>query len=146
MTTEIQIVVIQSQGELEQAYLLMKELRPHITLQNFLEIYHQSHKATGYEIAVLKDNNQILAIMGFRVLYDYVHGKHCYIDDLVSSEKQRSKGYGTELLKFAERFAKDNGCTGLRLCTGIENERGKSFYEKNGWNLRAIVYKKKVGR
>ncbi len=139
-----QIVVIQSQSELEQVYPLMKELRPHITLQNFLDIYQQSHKTTGYEIAALKQDNQILAIMGYRILYDYVHGKHCYIDDLVSSEPQRSKGYGAELLKYAEQFAQSNGCTGLRLCTGIENERGKNFYEKNGWNLRAIVYKKKV--
>lgn len=141
-----QIVIIRSQSELEQVYPLMKELRPHITLQNFLDIYHQSHKTTGYEIAALKQDNQILAIMGYRILFDYVHGKHCYIDDLVSSEKQRSKGYGAKLLKFAEQFAQDNGCTGLRLCTGTENERGKKFYEKNGWNLRAIVYKKKVGQ
>lgn len=139
-----QIVVIQSQSELEQVYPLMKELRPHITLQNFLDIYQQSHKTTGYEIAALKQDNQILAIMGYRILFDYVHGKHCYIDDLVSSEQQRSKGYGAQLLKYAEQFAQSNGCTGLRLCTGIENERGKKFYEKNGWNLRAIVYKKKV--
>jgi len=139
-----QIVIMRSQSELEQAYPLMKELRPHITLQNFLDTYYQSHKTTGYEIAALKHDNQILAIMGYRILYDYVHGKHCYIDDLVSSEKQRSKGYGAQLLQYAEQFAQDNGCTGLRLCTGIENERGKKFYEKNGWNLRAIVYKKKV--
>jgi ribosomal protein S18 acetylase RimI-like enzyme len=138
-----QIVIIKSESELEQAFSLMKELRPHITLQNFLDIYHQSNKTTGYEIAALKQDGQIVAIMGYRILYDYVHGKHCYIDDLVSSEQQRSKGFGAELLKFAEQFAKENQCTGLRLCTGTENERGKKFYEKNGWNLRAIVYKKK---
>ena len=141
-----QIVLMRSQSELEQVYPLMKELRPHITLENFLTIYHQSHKTTGYEIAALKDDGQVHAIMGYRILYDYVHGKHCYIDDLVSSEQQRSKGYGAELLKYAEQFAKDQGCTGLRLCTGIENERGKKFYEKSGWNLRAIVFKKKVGQ
>lgn len=141
-----QITVLKTQSELEQAYPLMKELRPHITLQNFLDIYYQSNKTTGYEIAALTKDNQILAIMGYRILFDYVHGKHCYIDDLVSTEQQRSKGYGAELLKYAEQFAKDNQCTGLRLCTGIENERGKKFYETNGWNLRAIVYKKKVGQ
>lgn len=141
-----QIVILRTQSELEQAYPVMKELRPHITLQNFLDIYHQSHKTTGYEIAALKVDGQIQAIMGYRILFDYVHGKHCYIDDLVSSEQYRSKGFGAELLKYAEQFSKEQGCTGLRLCTGIENERGKKFYEKNGWNLRAIVYKKKVGQ
>lgn len=141
-----QIIILQTQKELEQAFLLMKELRPHLTLQDFLEIYNQSHKTTGYEIAAVVKDSQILAIMGYRILYDYVHGKHCYIDDLVSTEQQRSKGYGSILLKYAEQFAQDNQCTGLRLCTGIENDRGKKFYEKNEWNLRAIVYKKKVGQ
>jgi hypothetical protein len=28
--------------------------------------------------------------------------------------------------------------------TGIENEQGKKFYENNGWNLRTVIYKKKV--
>lgn len=138
------IVVIKSQNDLEQVFSLMKELRPHITLQNFLDIYDQSHKTTGYEIAALKKEGVIVAIMGYRILYDYVHGKHCYIDDLVSNEQHRSKGFGAELLKYAEQFARENQCTGLRLCTGIENERGKKFYEKNGWNCRALVYKKKV--
>lgn len=139
-----QIVLMESQLELEQAFLLMKELRPQINLHTFLDIYHQAHKTNGYEIVALKDNGQVVAIMGYRILYDYVHGKHCYIDDLVSSQHKRSKGYGTELLKYAEQFAKHQQCTGLRLCTGIENDRGKNFYEKNGWKLRAAVYKKKI--
>lgn len=82
--------------------------------------------------------------MGYRVLCDFVHGRHLYIDDLVTDENIRSKGYGATLLKEAEKIAQENGCTNLRLCTGIDNDRGKTFYEKNNWNLRAVVYKKKL--
>jgi hypothetical protein len=41
-------------------------------------------------------------------------------------------------------LAKELDCKGLRLCTGIENEQGKKFYERNGWSLRAVAYKKKL--
>lgn len=35
-------------------------------------------------------------------------------------------------------------CQVLRLCTGIENERGAQFYEKNNWAKRAYAYTKKL--
>ncbi len=82
--------------------------------------------------------------MGYRISYDFVHGKHIYVDDLVTSENHRSQSYGAMLLKHAEDLAKEHNCTNLRLCTGIDNDRGKRFYERNLWSLRAVVYKKKI--
>ena len=35
-------------------------------------------------------------------------------------------------------------CKSLRLCTGIENERGVNFYERSGWTKRAFAYTKKM--
>ena len=82
--------------------------------------------------------------MGVRLLYDYVHLKHFYIDDLVIDENQRSNGIGAKLLQHAEELAKKEKCTGLRLCTGTENHRGIQFYEKQKWLQRALVFKKKI--
>ena len=92
----------------------------------------------------MEENGEILAVMGYRFLSDFVRGKHIYIDDLVTAEKIRSKGLGAELLKFAEELAHTNGCKSLRLCTGVENERGVSFYERNGWVKRAFAFTKKL--
>lgn len=36
-------------------------------------------------------------------------------------------------------------CKSLRLCTGIENDRGVKFYEKNNWVKRAYAFTKKIG-
>ena len=60
------------------------------------------------------------------------------------TEKCRSKGIGAELLRQAEKVAQATDCQGLRLCTGIENEAGKRFYEREGWELRSFAYKKKM--
>lgn len=120
----------------------MKELRPHLSFEEYLSIYDDSHAADGYEIVALEQDGKILAVMGYRFLSDFVRGRHLYVDDLVSSEKVRSKGLGTELLKVAESIAQEKGCHSLRLCTGIDNERGVKFYEGNQWTKRAYAFTK----
>ncbi|MBC7457950.1 MAG: GNAT family N-acetyltransferase [Bdellovibrionaceae bacterium] len=142
--TDLQLNLINTPENLKRCFRIMKELRPHLEYQAFADIYEYAHEADGYEIVGLEKDGQIVAVMGYRFLYDYVHGKHVYIDDLVTTESVRSKGAGSQLLKYAESIAQQHNCMNLRLCTGIENEQGKKFYERNGWNVRAIVYKKKI--
>ena len=122
----------------------MKQLRPSLTLENFKSIYREARACNDYDIIGLEEDGKLIALMGYRIVWDYVHGKHIYIDDLVTDESVRSKGHGATLLKHAESIARLNQCTNLRLCTGMGNEGGKKFYERNSWNFRAVVYKKKL--
>ena len=140
------LFVARTQVELEKCFPVMKELRPHLNLTDYITIYNQAHKSDGYEIVAIEENNNVVAVMGYRVLFDYVRGKHIYIDDLVSTETARSKGLGAELLRYAESVAKELNCKTLRLCTGVENGRGMKFYEKNGWIKRAYSYGKKLSK
>src|SRR5690242_9881296 len=94
------IFVIENETDLKRCYPVIKELRPHLSLDEYIEIYNQAHAADGYEIVALENQGQIHAVMGYRFLSDFVRGKHVYIDDLVSTESARSKGFGAELLKF----------------------------------------------
>ncbi|WP_413612748.1 GNAT family N-acetyltransferase [Bdellovibrio sp. HCB-110] len=135
---------VKGKTDLERCYPIMKELRPHLSFEEYIAIYNEAHIADGYEIVAIEDKGQIMAVMGYRFLSDYVRGRHVYVDDLVSTEKARSQGLGAELLKFAEEIAKASGCNTLRLCTGIENVRGVKFYERNGWTKRAFAYTKKL--
>lgn len=141
---EKRIFVIKDKNDLDRCFPIMKELRPHLTIESFFAIYDQAHSSDGYEIVGAEIDGKILAVMGYRFLSDYVRGKHVYIDDLVSTESARSQGLGAELLKFAEEIAQNNNCAALRLCTGIENERGAKFYDRNGWTKRAYAYTKKI--
>lgn len=141
---ELFLIKANSPHDLERFYPVMKELRKDLSYQDFLSLYEKAHEADGYEVVGFEINGKVLAVMAYRILHDLVHGKHLYIDDLVSTESQRSKGLGAKLLAHAEKIAKENSCKGLRLCTGIENESGKKFYERNGWSLRAVAYKKKL--
>ncbi len=141
--------MIKSITDIDSAFTLMLQLRPHISLDQFRTIYQAAHKADeytlyGYFTNESSKSNQLVGLMGIRTLFDYVHGKHLYIDDLVVDEKFRSSGIGKKLLEFSEELARKENCTGLRLCTGVDNKDGMRFYEREKWNQRAVVYKKKL--
>lgn len=144
MNQNFQFIKANDRDDLERFYPVMKELRPHLSFDDYISIYNEAHKSDGYEIVAIEENGKVQAVMGYRFLSDYVRGRHLYIDDLVSTESSRSKGFGAELLKYAEEIAKQNGIKALRLCTGIENERGVKFYENNKWVKRAFAYAKKL--
>lgn len=133
-----------TEQDLKGVYKLMQQLRPHISEEQFIHIHRQAKKADEYTIYGYYENEKCLGLMGLRYLHDYVHQFHLYIDDLVVDENCRSKGIGARLLSFAEELARKKKCTGLRLCTGAENEPGKRFYEREKWVSRAVVFKKKI--
>jgi len=130
--------------EFSQIYPLIKELRPHLEFTDFELLFNQAKLRDEYRIVGIRQNNHYIAIMGYRILFDFVHGKHLYINDLVVTDSVRSQGFGQQLLYFAELEAKKHQCQGIRLSTGVENKRAMSFYEKNHWSQRAVVYKKKL--
>lgn len=125
-------------------FSLIKELRPHLDEMTFKNLYDEARKADDYTLIGFEREGKLVAAMGYRVLHDLVHGRHLYIDDLVTTESVRSMGIGAILLKKAEAIAAELNCPNLRLCTGIANEGGKRFYEKNGWDFRSVVFKKKL--
>jgi ribosomal protein S18 acetylase RimI-like enzyme len=138
----LRVLEVQTRPDLERCYPVMKELRQHLSLEEFISIYFEAHSADGYELIAIENEGKIQAVMGYRFLTDYVRGRHLYIDDLVSTQSARSQGFGAELLKIAETIAEDNEIKHLRLCAVLENERGIKFYEKNGWTKRAYAFSK----
>ena len=141
--SQFQFVEMKSEQQLQEAFIILKELRPHLSYENFLKIYKAAQVEGQYSILGLFSEKNLVAIMGYRYLHDFVRGKHLYIDDLVTAEKYRSQGFGAQLLTKAEEISKQNSCSTLRLCTGVENESAKKFYERENWKFRAIVYTKK---
>ena len=141
---ELAIRDIKGDGELEQAYGVLHELRTELTWEVFLKIYEQARKADGYTVTAGWLGSRMVAVMGHRVLHDFVHGKHLYIDDLVVAADARGQGLGAQLLEEARGIAIEKSCTRLRLSTGIQNADAMRFYEREGWLRRSVTYKQKV--
>jgi GNAT superfamily N-acetyltransferase len=132
------------EGLNEKVFAVIKELRPHLELTEFKNLVALAHAADGYRLVVAESKGEVQAVMGYRILHDLVHGSHLYIDDLVTAKSQRNKGVGAQLLKFAEAEARRLGFSNLRLSAAVDNKDGQRFYQREGWDARSVVFKKKV--
>lgn len=63
-------IIIKDQQQLEKCFLVLKELRPHLDKESYLNIYENAHRMDDYNIIAIEDNGNILALMGYRILYD----------------------------------------------------------------------------
>jgi ribosomal protein S18 acetylase RimI-like enzyme len=130
--------------EIKKSFTLMTQLRPHLGELEYIELLNEARRNSSYQLLSLSIDNELVGLMGYRILTDFVHGRHLYIDDLVIAKESRSKGLGARYLKKVKELARQERCLQIRLCTGIDNIRGKKFYNKNNLELRAEVYKQKV--
>lgn len=131
-------------SRVEKVFPLMKELRPHLDEEQYLRLYKEAKLRDDYALYGAVRDDYCVGLMGVRILYDFVHGKHLYIDDLVTTKDLRGQGIGHLMLQFARELAEREGCTGLRLSTGVDNRDGQRFYEREGWSARALTYKLKI--
>ena len=130
--------------ELQLAFPILKELRPELDYKDFLRLYKAARASDRYTLVGAYFNDECVALMGYRVLNDFTHGQHLYVDDLVTTGQRRGQGFGEELIKYVEARASKLGCRKLRLCTGVKNEAAMRFYTRVGWEQRSVVYKKSL--
>lgn len=130
--------------QIAKVFPLVKELRTHLDLEAYLRLVKEAQIRDDYRLVGITRDEFCYGVMGYRILYDLTHGKHLYVDDLVITKDMRSQGLGHLLLDHARKVAMEEGCTGMRLCTGIENEDARRFYERKGWEARALAYKMRL--
>jgi GNAT superfamily N-acetyltransferase len=117
--------------EIAACYPVMRELRPQIPENEFVSRV-RGQEGGGYRLAVVEDGGGIVAIAGFRIGENLAWGRFLYVDDLVTSEKCRSRGYGARLLSWLRERAVAEGCQQLHLDAGIQREEAHRFYEREG--------------
>ena len=59
---------------------------------------------------------------------------YALIENVVTNEEYRGKGYATECLNYAKEIAIKNNCYKMMLLTGTKNENTSAFYKSAGYN------------
>jgi GNAT superfamily N-acetyltransferase len=81
-----------------------------------------------------------VALAGYRLQENLIHGVHFYVDDLVTDENVRGAGYGRAMLERLKSEARRVGCTRLILDTPLTNALGHRFYFRHGLLARALRF------
>lgn len=59
---------------------------------------------------------------------------YAFIENVVTREESRGKGYATQCLMYAKRIAEDNKCYKMMLMTGSKRQSTLDFYSRAGFN------------
>ncbi|HYH78173.1 MAG TPA: GNAT family N-acetyltransferase [Longimicrobium sp.] len=138
------ITTPESDDEILATWDVMAQLRPHIPRGDYVSIVRGMMGSDGYRLAALEDGGTVRAVAGYRFMHMLYCGKLLYVDDLVSDETVRSRGYGKELLDWLKAEARDNGCSELQLISRVTREQAHRFYFREGLSIECFEFRIKL--
>ena len=133
----------QSDLEIESCFDVMSELRPNLKRNNFLETIRDV-ELQGFQLAYLEEDEQVIAVAGYRFAKNLFLGKHLYIDDLVASQKIRSRGHGNRLYMWLRDQALDAGCSYIHLDSRVDRREAHRFYFRQGLTISSFHFREKL--
>ena len=90
----------------------------------------------NYHIVVKEINGKIVSSCVCIIVPNLTRNIRPYalIENVVTNEEYRGKGYATECLNYAKEIAIKNNCYKMMLLTGTKNENTLAFYKSAGYN------------
>jgi GNAT superfamily N-acetyltransferase len=125
-------------------YDVMRQLRPHLSREEYVPLVRGLMASDGFRLAALADEGQVRAVAGYRYMNMLYCGRILYLDDLVSDEHARSRGYGKRLLDWLKDEARREGCTELQLISKTIREQAHRFYFREGFGIECFHFRAKL--
>ncbi len=132
----MKVILAKSDLNIKDCYSILVQLRTTLPKEKFLSSVKRQQKS-GYKLAFIKDNNEVVAVAGFRISENLAWGKFMYIDDLITNSTSRSKGYGNALMDWLVDYAKHESCKELHLDSGVQRFNAHRFYLRKRMNITA---------
>lgn len=133
--SRLEIRELRSDAEIDAAFPLMAQLRDRITRERFLgEVRLQ--QLQGYELIGAFAGGQLVALAGVRRTHTLSRGEHLFVDDLVSAEAERGRGYGRALLKWLAERCVAEGIDRIYLDS---RNTARGFYQKLGFQFHTSI-------
>jgi len=142
--TESKIAIATSENQIRRCFLVMRELRTHISDEAEFVDRVRRQQEQGYQLAFLECAGEIRAVAGYRFLESLFSGKNLYVDDLVTRDSDRSRGFGGELIDWLIKQARENGCETLELDSGVQRFDAHRFYFSKRMSISSYHFRSKV--
>ena len=135
-----EVLEVSADADVLACHTLMQQLRPKLLTAEGWLLRFQRQAADGYRLFALWQDKRPVALAGFRLQENLVHGRFLYVDDLVTDTSDRSGGRGAWLMDALKAEASRCGCDLLVLDSGLANVRAHRFYYRNGLLAQALRF------
>jgi GNAT superfamily N-acetyltransferase len=133
MTLEIR--PLSGDAEIAAAYPLARQLRDRIREETFLaEVRRQAIQE--YRLYGGYADGHLVVLAGVRRSHTLSRGEHLFVDDLVTAEEARGRGYGREMLEWLDRQAAADGIPKIYLDS---RTTARGFYERLGYTFLTSI-------
>lgn len=129
--------------ELINCFEVMKELRPHHTLESFLTTIAEM-KNEGYRLIYLEDDGRTVCVAGFRFTTTLYDGLIIDFDDFVTSADARGKGYAGHLFDHLVGIAKERSIKTIHLNSNHRRFDAHRFYLHKKMHIVAHHFRMEV--
>ncbi len=98
--------------------------------------------AGGARMCVATEGGAVLGVAVYRVSENTFEGLHLYVDDLVTDEKQRSRGVGRSLMEHLQGLARAADCEAYTLDSGTQRTQAHKFYFREEMVVTSFHFRK----
>jgi GNAT superfamily N-acetyltransferase len=135
-----------SDADIAACFPVMVQLRPHLTGAAELVTRVARQREAGYRILAAWRGGGPVALAGYRVEENLIHGRFIYVDDLVTVESERSTGLGARLLATVADIGRERSIGRLVLDTALDNVLAHRFYYRQGLLARALRFSREIAQ
>jgi len=132
----VKLAIATTNSEIQRCFPVMVCLRPHLHEQNFVKRVRRQESA-GYRLAYVEEHERIRAVSGFRFSENLASGRFMYVDDLVTREGDRGRGYGKALIEWLIELARTEQCDQFHLDSGVQRFEAHHFYMNRGLSIKS---------
>jgi len=132
----MQILKANLKEDLKLCFEVMKELRPHHSLESFLTVMEEMDKE-GYQLWYIEDEGKAVCTAGFRFTTTLYDGPVIDFDDFVTIAGARNKGYAGHLFDHLVSIAKEKRIKAIHLNSNHRRFDAHRFYLNKKMNIVA---------
>jgi len=98
--------------------------------------------AGGARMCVAAEGDVVRGVAVYRINENTFEGLHLYVDDLVTDERQRSRGVGRALMEHLQGLARAARCEAYTLDSGTQRAQAHKFYFREGMVVTSFHFRK----
>lgn len=121
--------------KLDCIFPFVKLLNPKTEEQILINRINDLKSNTNYHCIGLYENNELIGISGYWVLYKLYVGKHLEPDNVIVLPEHRNKKYGDLLIDHIHQIAIKEGCRAAELNVYTNNPAGIKFWVNKGYRI-----------
>lgn len=141
MDPSVSIATPESDAGIAATWEVMRQLRPHIAREDYVPTVRRMMESDGYRLAALSEDGEVRAVAGYRYMTMLYCGKLLYLDDFVTDERVRSRGYGRRLLDWLKAEGRAAGCAEIQLISRVTREGAHRFYFREGLGIECFQFR-----